>query len=126
MELAHGYNKNIALYRKYFGINPKFNASSSTLSFDNKYLLRRIENADKQLLDILSEHLIQADINFVDEIPIYVERLVRQQLNSESLSIHNVAKKLNMSERTLQRIYTRIHPYKWHISTQLSSQILRT
>lgn len=126
MELVHGYNKNIALYRKYFGINPKFNASSSTLSFDNKYLLRRIENADKQLLDILSEHLIQADINFVDEIPIYVERLVRQQLNSESLSIHNVAKKLNMSERTLQRIYTRIHPYKWHISTQLSSQILRT
>jgi len=103
IHLQHAKPNNKKDYRRYLGMMPIFNSTFNGAIFSTEVLNIPIDKADPKLFDILSAQLTSSATGYIDEIPQFVEKLVRQNIASTPISIEEVANLMALSVRNLQR-----------------------
>lgn len=103
IHIQHAEPTNKKDYRHYLGIMPIFNSTFNGAIFSADVLDIPIDKADPKLFDILSAQLTSSSTGYIDEIPQFVEKLVRQNIASTPISIEEVANLMALSVRNLQR-----------------------
>ncbi|WP_440875047.1 AraC family transcriptional regulator ligand-binding domain-containing protein [Thalassotalea sp. PLHSN55] len=111
LHLQHSSPKNRASFKNYLGIMPNFNSTFNGICFSKKALELPIAAADPTLLNILAAQFNSDNIGYVDEVPQFVENIIRQNIAITPLSIEAVADQMAISVRSLQR----------HLSSQNTS-----
>lgn len=105
LHLAKPNPQSFQEYHRIFKCPIRFNAERFELKFDAKYLNQNIVMADYQLLNLLVDHA-QLLLSQLPSMPSYtqlVKRCLIDQSNGTFPSVHDIAKRLNISARTLQR-----------------------
>ena len=92
-------------YVDVFGCDIRFDQAASGICFKEKLLDMRLPLADKKLLKTLRDHATQvlSEIDRDQPITTRVKNLLRLMLKEREPSSEQIAEKLNMSSRTLQR-----------------------
>ncbi len=90
-------------YRRLLGITPRFNSTHDGLMFDASLLSVPLRDADKELHKLMQQHLASVTRLRRDEIPSYVQRLLRNFLPNGRVTIEYVADFMQTSPRSLQR-----------------------
>lgn len=90
-------------YRKLLGVTPSFNSSQDGLMFDASLLAVPLQDADKALHKLVQQHLASIARLSRDELPSYVQRLLRNFLPNGRVTIEYVADFMQLSPRSLQR-----------------------
>lgn len=103
IHIQHAEPSNKKDYRHYLGIMPIFNSTFNGAIFNAEVLDVPIDKADPKLFDILSAQLTSNSTGYIDEIPQFVEKIVRQNIASTPISIEEVANLMALSVRNLQR-----------------------
>ena len=103
LHFQHAKPRNKKDYLAYLGIMPTFNSIFNGCIFSTDVLNLPIDKADPALFDILSAQLNISSSGYIDEIPQFVEKIVRQHIASTPISIEEVASSMALSVRNLQR-----------------------
>lgn len=103
IHLQHAAPENKKCYKSLLGLMPVFNSTFNGVTFDASILDKHIDEADPNLLAILTSQLNSNNIGYVDEIPSFVETLIRQNIAVTPISIDKVAELMALSVRNLQR-----------------------
>ena len=103
IHLQHAAPADKKRYKSYLGLTPTFNSTFNGVIFDASILDRHIDEADPKLLAILTSQLDSNNIGYVDEIPNFVETVIRQNIAVTPMSIEDVAQLMALSVRNLQR-----------------------
>ncbi len=90
-------------YRQLVRCPITFNADFTGLVFHTKVLSQPVANADQQLFRILHQYLTQLEAKAPSDFGSLVRETVALSLQDGDSSIDNVASRLGLSERTLQR-----------------------
>lgn len=90
-------------YAKLLGQNPVFNQTESGLFIPAKSLQEPLINADPELHNLMKKHLHSMEELSTQELPSYVEYLLRNLLAQGQANIEKVTQCMAMSKRTLQR-----------------------
>jgi AraC-like DNA-binding protein len=92
-------------YVDVFGCDIRFDQAASGICFNEDFLDMTLPQADKKLLKTLRDHATQvlSEIDRDQPITIRVKNLLRLMLKEREPSSEQIAEKLNMSSRTLQR-----------------------
>jgi AraC-like DNA-binding protein len=103
IHLQHAAPADKKRYKNYLGLTPFFNSTFNGVIFDACILDRAIDEADPQIFAILSTQLNLNNVGYVDEIPNFVETIIRQNIAVALISIDDVAHHMSLSVRNLQR-----------------------
>jgi AraC-like DNA-binding protein len=116
-------------YRQLFQCPISFDADFTGLVFHKKVLAQPVVNADQQLFRVIHQYLTQLESSAPSDFGSLVRETVALSLQGGDSSIGNVASRLGLSERTLQR---RLHAaglnYKdilLHVRRSVAQQYLR-
>jgi len=90
-------------YQQVFGSVPSFNAEFNGCSFDADLLAMPISDADPGLHELIAAQMDMLNADFRDELPMRVESLIRSELPNGDISLENLASRLAISSRSLQR-----------------------
>jgi len=102
----HGAPGPLEDYRRVFGVTPQFNAPASALVLGDEVLRRPVPAADPGLSRIVIEHaerLLQALAPQADGTAARLGLLLAETLTDGPLSLGEAARRLGLSERSLQR-----------------------
>ena len=104
---THAIPSDPADFKRIFGVTPQFGMPTNSLLFSVKSLSATVPAADPALSRIVTGHadqlLIALNRDNLGSLTNRVSHLILQNMSSGKLSLANLAKKLCMSERTLQR-----------------------
>ncbi|MFN3377112.1 MAG: AraC family transcriptional regulator [Burkholderiaceae bacterium] len=106
VEFAHTAPAELAPYREVFGLVPRFGAEVSAISFDAARLREPVPGADPGLSRIVTAH---AERLLAEQAPPQpgladqVKRFIAESLDQGPPSLRQVAHRLHLSERSLQR-----------------------
>ena len=106
VEFAHAAPAELAPYREVFGLVPRFGAEVSAISFDAARLREPVPGADPGLSRIVTAH---AERLLAEQAPPQpglaeqVRRFIAESLDQGPPSLRQVAHRLHLSERSLQR-----------------------
>jgi AraC-like DNA-binding protein len=93
----------LTLYHQVFGPNIHFNQDINAIFFDDYFLSSRIVHANashrKLIQPLIEEYRIKQSVSFTRQ----VEMLIRDTIPTEPCTLSNIALKMSMSERTVQR-----------------------
>ncbi|SNR92253.1 AraC-like transcriptional regulator QhpR [Pseudomonas segetis] len=101
--LQHAALANLNSYRRAWDVTPQFNSPYNAWLFDAKLLETPLSSADEELHKVLQKHLDSLDELQVNELPSYVQQLLRNFLPNGRVTIEQVADYMMLSSRTLQR-----------------------
>lgn len=103
VQLRFSQPSDMALYHRVFGPNIQFNQDINAIYFDDYFLSSKIIKANsnhRQLIQpLIEEYRLKQSISFTRQ----VEILMRDTIPTEPCTLSNIALKMSMSERTLQR-----------------------
>ncbi len=106
VDIAHPAPADIAPYRRRFGVVPRFGAPVSALEFAAEVVDRPVPAADPALGRIVTAHaerLLAERAPVEESISAQVSRQLAQGMASGPMSLRDVAERLHLSERSLQR-----------------------
>jgi AraC-like DNA-binding protein len=90
-------------YRRLLGINPRFNSDSNAWIFDAALLGAPLSDADEGLQQLVRRHVEDISQLTLQELPGYVQKVLRTMLPSGKATLDDVAQHMMISPRTLQR-----------------------
>ncbi len=90
-------------YRRLLGITPRFDSAHNAWVFDAALLDVPLRAADARLQQIIEQQVEELSQITLQELPAMVQRLLRDMLPHGKTSIEQVAERLMISPRTLQR-----------------------
>ncbi|MFI8481067.1 AraC family transcriptional regulator [Pseudomonas sp. NPDC078700] len=90
-------------YRRAWDVTPQFNSPYNAWLFDAKLLDIPLSSADEELHKLLQAHLDNLDELQINELPSYVQQLLRNFLPNGRVTIEQIADYMMLSTRTLQR-----------------------
>lgn len=99
----HAPQDSLKNYTKLLGQVPIFNQTESGIFLEVKNLSAPLDNADPELHHLMKKHLHSMDELSTQELPAYVEYLLRNLLAQGQANIDKVTQCMAMSKRTLQR-----------------------
>jgi len=106
VEFAHADPGGSECFRSVFGVAPRFNASASSLILADDLLSRPVPAADPNLSRIVTAHaeqLLAAHTPSAEGVSVQVRRLLAENMANGPMTLCEVAQRLNLSERSLQR-----------------------
>ena len=103
VHLQHAEPANKRKYRHYVGMVPVFNSTFNGVIFDASILDLTIDEADPELFAIFTSQLNSNNVGYVDEIPQFVENIVRQNIAVNPINIREGVELMALSVRNLQR-----------------------
>lgn len=105
VRFTHGARGESARYNRYFGERVRFDQPENLLVFDQDELERPLEAADPHLFPILQRHAddLLARLPLHDDLVGQVRQLVTASLESGDIGLKEVAERLKIGARTLQR-----------------------
>ena len=106
VEFAHAAPAELAPYREVFGLVPRFGAEVSAISFDAARLREPVPDADPGLSRIVTAHAERLLAELAPPQPGLAEqvrRFIAESLDQGPPSLRQVAHRLHLSERSLQR-----------------------
>jgi len=128
VHVQHAEPVNKRKYSRYIGMMPVFNSTFNGVIFDASILDLVIDEADPELFAILTSQLNSNNVGYVDEIPTFVESIVRQNIALTPISVGDVAEMMALSVRNLQRYLkeqnTSFRQIVDNVRSKLSSQYL--
>ncbi|MDD0972526.1 AraC family transcriptional regulator [Pseudomonas fontis] len=92
-----------SVYRRLLGVAPRFNSAYDAWMFDEKLLATPLSAADKALHKLMQQHLDSMSAMGQEELPGYVQRLLRSLLPSGRVTVDYIADFMKTSPRSLQR-----------------------
>ena len=92
-----------ASYRRLLGLTPQFNSAYDAWVFDSKLLSIPLSSADEALHQLMQKHLDSLGRLSSNELPGYVQQLLRSFLPSGRVTLEQVAGYMMISARSLQR-----------------------
>lgn len=101
--VEHAPQDSLKNYTKLLGQTPIFNESESGIFIEAKSLKAPLINADPELHHLMKKHLHSMEELSTQELPAYVEYLLRNLLAQGQANIEKVTQCMAMSKRTLQR-----------------------
>jgi AraC-like DNA-binding protein len=90
-------------YRQIYGVTPRFNGEYNGVTFDPRLLASPISDADPALHELMASQVDAMSAAFRDELPARVQALIRSELPAGGLSVDDIASRLALSSRSLQR-----------------------
>ncbi|MGH8435860.1 MAG: AraC family transcriptional regulator [Pseudomonas sp.] len=90
-------------YRRLLGMTPRFNSSFDAWMFDTKLLSVPLSDADLGLHRLMQQHLDTLSGLKSNELPNYVQRLLRNFLPNGRVTVEYIADFMKLSPRSLQR-----------------------
>lgn len=101
----HPEPANTSEHRRIFGAPVHFSKEINRLKFDKRVLDRKMAQAEPRLYEVLEEHLRESLENQTqeDDLVASVGNIIAKSLSNGIPSVDDVAEKLCMSKRTLQR-----------------------
>lgn len=90
-------------YRRLLGITPRFDRPVSAWVFDDSLLDTPLSATDERLQQLAQRHIDELARVTLQELPSYVQKLLRNWLPDGHVTIEQVAEHLKISPRTLQR-----------------------
>lgn len=101
--LRHSPGAEPGTYRRLLGITPRFDSPVNAWVFDETLLDIPLSAADKRLCQLAQSHLEELARITLQELPSYVQKLLRTWLPSGQVTIEQVAEHMKLSPRSLQR-----------------------
>jgi AraC-like DNA-binding protein len=93
-----------SVFRKFFGVPVKFNASAGALVYERARMLHPFEQSDERLAEILKQHAAERVRAFPrDDWHDRVRVIIVEGLAADDLAIERVAQRCGVAERTLRR-----------------------
>ena len=103
ISIEHSPQDSLKKYTQLLGQTPAFNQTESGIFIDAKTLREPLVNADPELHYLMKKHLHSMEELSTQELPAYVEYLLRNLLAQGQANIEKVTQCMAMSKRTLQR-----------------------
>jgi AraC-like DNA-binding protein len=103
VDLSHAKPRDLAAYRRVFGVTPFFHAEDTALVFPADWLAQPVPGADPALYRALQERVAELSATFYGDLPAQVRRIVCNLLRCGSGSLESAANVLSMHPRTLNR-----------------------
>lgn len=101
--LRHSPGAEPGTYRRLLGVTPRFDSPVNAWVFDETLLDIPLSAADKRLCQLAQSHLEELARITLQELPSYVQKLLRTWLPSGQVTIEQVAEHMKLSPRSLQR-----------------------
>lgn len=101
--LAHSRPDDPAPFRAAFGMIPSFDAQRSVLVFPSRWLDHPLPSADPLLHKLMQGRIQELRRQGDESLPGQVRRLLRQAIPGGDPSFENVARRIGIGERTLNR-----------------------
>ncbi|MCY1505996.1 HTH-type transcriptional regulator VirS [compost metagenome] len=101
--LRHPAASESGTYRRLLGVTPRFDGPINAWAFDAALLKTPLSAIDERFQQFARRHLEELARMSVQELPAYVQKLLRQGLREGRISIEQVAEHMQLSPRTLQR-----------------------
>lgn len=93
-------------YSRILGITPQFDSTTNGWIFDAQVLNTPLADADQQLHSLMREHLEKVDELSPEQLPSYVQHLMKNFLPNGRVTIDLIADYMMLSARSLQRYLT--------------------
>ncbi|WP_044875340.1 AraC family transcriptional regulator [Pseudomonas sp. LFM046] len=101
--LRHPTAREPGAYRRLLGVTPRFESPVNAWIFDAALLVTPLSATDERFQQLARRHLDELARLTTQELPAYVQSLLRQRLPKGQVTIEQVAGYLQLSPRTLQR-----------------------
>ena len=101
--LRHPAGAEPGAYRRLLGVTPRFDSPVNAWGFDDSLLETPLSATDDRFQQLARRHLDELARITLQELPSYVQKLLRSHLPSGHVTIEQVAGHLKISPRTLQR-----------------------
>ncbi|MFZ6047080.1 AraC family transcriptional regulator [Pseudomonas sp. CR3202] len=101
--LRHPAANEPGTYRRLLGVTPRFDSPVNAWVFDAALLETPLSATDERFQQLARRHLDELARMTVQELPAYVQKLLRQRLPEGHITIEQVAGHMQLSPRTLQR-----------------------
>jgi AraC-like DNA-binding protein len=101
VSFAHPAPTNRAAHDRFFGVTVQFDSADERLVFDSAYLDRPLRTASRTLADLL-----EARVREATQLPPFLDRVRRtlsEMLDDRRTDIGELAERMNISKRTVQR-----------------------
>jgi AraC-like DNA-binding protein len=100
---AFSQPRNVEPYRRHFGLRPHFDADRTGIVFPTRWLDRAIPGADILLHKLMEERVRELKLPIGDSVDARVRRLLRTMVTTPDCSAGEVADRMGMHIRTLNR-----------------------
>ncbi|MDH4561125.1 AraC family transcriptional regulator [Pseudomonas sp. BN411] len=101
--LRHPAASEPGAYRRLLGVTPRFGGPVNAWVFDAALLETPLSATDERFQQSARRQLNELARLTVQELPAYVQKLLRQRLHTGHISIEQIAGHMQLSPRTLQR-----------------------
>ena len=106
VHFRHGPNSSPQAYSRLLGLPPQFDSTINGWVFEARLLNLPLSDSDPKLHALMREHLEKMDELSVQELPAYVQHLMKNFLPNGRVTIDLVADYMMLSSRSLQRYLT--------------------
>jgi AraC-like DNA-binding protein len=103
LQFAHARPRNLAPFRKFFGVTPDFDAEQTVLVFEEGWLDRALPSADPQLHMLMTERAAELQSRTRADLVGLLRRTLKPLVTSANCSLGAIAVRMGMHERTLNR-----------------------
>ena len=103
LHFRHAPHAHPSEYRRLIGITPRFDSAHNAWVFDAALLDVPLSAADQQLKLLMQQHVEELSQISLQELPAFVQKLLRDMLPHGKIRIEQVAEYMMISPRTLQR-----------------------
>lgn len=101
--MRHAPGTKAGAYRALLGVAPRFDNPVNALVFDSALLATRLSASDERFQRLIRRHFDELAQLSLQELPHYVQRLLRNRLPSGNVTVEQIAEQMMLSPRTLQR-----------------------
>ncbi|WP_330114039.1 AraC family transcriptional regulator [Pseudomonas sp. JS3066] len=101
--MRHAPVEKAGVYRALLGIAPRFDNPVNALVFDSTLLAARLSASDERFQRLIRRHFDELAHLNLQELPHYVQKLLRNRLPSGNVTVEQIAEQMMLSPRTLQR-----------------------
>jgi AraC-like DNA-binding protein len=103
VRLAHRKPRDVAPFRRFFGMAPTFDAEENALAFATEWLSRSLPETDPQLRRLLQKQVDALEVRHGRDFPEQVRSVLRTAIITGQASADQVAAIFSMHTRTLNR-----------------------
>ncbi|CAI8723074.1 AraC family transcriptional regulator [Pseudomonas sp. IT-196MI5] len=101
--MQHSAGEKTGAYRRLLGVTPRFDSPVNAWVFDDSLLEIPLSATDPQFQQLARQHIDELSRITLQELPSFLQKLLREQLPNGHVTIEQVAEHMKISPRTLQR-----------------------
>lgn len=101
--VRHPAAEPLGTYRRLLGVTPRFGSPVNAWIFDDALLETPLSATDERFQQLAQRHIDELARITLQELPAYVQALLRNRLPNGQVTIEQVAGHMKLSPRTLQR-----------------------